>query len=65
MTERIIRKSEFRRRLGDISASSLWRYERDIPNFPKRRQLGPNTVGYFESEVQAYIESLQTVDDAA
>ncbi len=65
MSERIIRKSEFRRRLGGISASSLWRYERNIPNFPKRRKLGPNTVGYFESEVQAYIESLETVDNAA
>jgi prophage regulatory protein len=65
MTERIIRNSEFMRRLVGISASSLWRYERNIPNFPKRRQLGPNTVGYFESEVQVYIESLKVVDNAA
>jgi prophage regulatory protein len=52
---RIIRKPEVVRRTG-YSAVQIWRFERD-GLFPKRVQLGPMAVGWFEDEVLDWIQS--------
>lgn len=52
---RIIRKPEVRR-LTSYSDTQIWRMEGD-GTFPKRVQLGPMAVGWFEDEVLEWIES--------
>lgn len=60
--ERIIRRIEAMKRLG-VSKSTFadWqnpkskRYRHD---FPQKIQLGENSVGYLESEINAYIAKL-------
>ena len=52
---RIIRKPEVVRRTG-YSAVQIWRFERD-GLFPKRVQLGPMAVGWYENEVDAWVAS--------
>ncbi len=39
-----------------LSRSSLWRYERDS-RFPRRLRLGPNAVGWLESEIEEWLKS--------
>jgi prophage regulatory protein len=52
---RIIRKPEVRRRTG-YSYTSIWREEK-AGRFPKRVQLSPMAVGWFEDEVLDWIQS--------
>jgi len=52
---RIIRGSEVTRLTG-LSATTLWRRERD-GTFPRRVKIGSNSVGWVEEEVQAWIEN--------
>lgn len=52
-TTRIIRKGELLSILG-ISDPSLYRWER-AGKFPRRLQLGGNSVGWLASEVDAWI----------
>jgi prophage regulatory protein len=51
----IIRKRGLIQRLG-ISEATLWRWAR-TGRFPKPIQLGPNTVGWIEADVTAWIEA--------
>jgi prophage regulatory protein len=44
-----------------LSSVTIWRRERD-GNFPKRRRLGPNAVGWRSDEIEAWIESLPVAD---
>jgi prophage regulatory protein len=44
------------RAVTGISRTVAWRKERS-GDFPKRRQLGPKSVGWLASEVQAWIQS--------
>lgn len=53
-TERLIRKPELFNRIG-LSDATIWRLEK-AGSFPKRVQLGGNSVGWFESEVDAWFE---------
>lgn len=53
---RIIRKPEVIRRTG-LSDTSIWRRERD-GKFPRRLPLGGGSVGWLESEIETWIESL-------
>lgn len=53
--QRIIRKPEVVRRTG-YSAVQIWRFERD-GLFPRRVQLGPQAVGWYEDEVSEWILS--------
>lgn len=55
MNNRIIRKPEARKLTG-LSDATLWRMEQR-GDFPKRRQIGPNAVGYLASEVLDWIEA--------
>lgn len=54
---RLLRPKEVVARLG-ISRSTLWRLERS-KEFPARRQISKNAVGWLESEVDAYIKGLK------
>ena len=45
------------------SRTQLWRKERE-GTFPRRVRLGGNRVGYVESELDAWIESLIAQRDA-
>lgn len=61
-TERIIRRKEAIAMLG-ISKTTFsdWqnpKSDRYREDFPKKIQLGANSVGYLESELAAFIQSL-------
>lgn len=51
--DRIIRKAELFRMLG-VKDTTVWRWERD-GLFPKRIHLSPGSVGWLESEIQAWL----------
>ncbi len=52
----IIRTKELLQLL-QIGRSTLWRWEKNQPGFPKRRKLGQRAVGYLRSEVAAWLAS--------
>jgi prophage regulatory protein len=52
---KFLRRSEVCEKTG-LSYPTLWRYER-AGNFPARRSLGPNSVGWLEHEINKWIES--------
>jgi prophage regulatory protein len=52
---KIIRKPAVRERTG-YSGTQIWRLEQ-LDKFPARVQLGPNSVGWFEDEVDAWVLS--------
>lgn len=55
MTNRLIRKPELTRMTG-LSPSTLWRLEKS-GEFPARRQIGPNSVAWFEKDIRDWIDS--------
>ncbi|QLB19568.1 helix-turn-helix transcriptional regulator [Mannheimia granulomatis] len=60
--QKILRRLETISRLG-VSKSTFqdWqnpKSKRYRPDFPKKIQLGANSVGYLESEINAFIQSL-------
>ena len=50
---RIVRKTELFSRLG-LSDATIWRMERD-GKFPRRIQLGGKAVGWFDSEINDWM----------
>lgn len=42
--------------LTGLSRSTLWRLER-AGNFPERIQLGANSVGWLEADINAWLDS--------
>lgn len=56
IADRILREPEVVRRTG-ASRASLWRWER-AGLFPKRVRIGPNAVGWVESEVSQWMKGL-------
>jgi prophage regulatory protein len=58
-TWRVLRAAEMCARLG-ISRVTLWRWER-AGLIPRKRKLGPNTIGWLEPEVEAWLASRPTV----
>lgn len=52
--DNIIRRSELARRLS-ISTTTLWRWVR-TGRLPAPICLGPNTVGWREAEIEAWLE---------
>jgi prophage regulatory protein len=56
MSRRILRLPAVLARTGD-SKSTIRRKEL-AGQFPRRVQTGPNSVGWFEDEVDAYLEGL-------
>lgn len=51
---RILRTDEVAERLG-VSRTTLWRWERE-GDFPDRIKLGPNSVGWRESDLEDWLE---------
>lgn len=58
-SSRILRTNELAERLG-ISRVTLWRWERQ-GLVPRKRRLGPNTVGWLESEIEAWFATTAAV----
>ena len=56
----IIRYKEVLELLG-ISRSTLWRWERQQPDFPKRISLSERSVGWLRSSVEEWIATRETV----
>jgi prophage regulatory protein len=54
MSANIIRLPAVLAKTG-LSPSTIWRYEK-AGTFPRRRQLGPNSVGWVVDEVDAWVE---------
>lgn len=54
MDLRVIRWPDLHKKVG-LSRVQIFRLERD-GKFPSRIQLGPNSVGWLESDVDAWIE---------
>lgn len=52
--DRVIRKPEVMGRI-QLSDATIWRMEK-AGRFPQRIQLGGNSVGWFESEVEAWLQ---------
>lgn len=52
---RVLRSPEVVQRVG-LSRTQIWRLER-AGNFPKRIQIGLNSVGWIEHEVDGWIEA--------
>ena len=53
--DRVVREPETERRTG-LSRATRWRMER-AGKFPKRVKLGPNSVGWLESELEAWLSA--------
>jgi prophage regulatory protein len=51
---RIIRKPELLSKLG-LSDATIWRMEK-ANRFPQRIQLGGNSVGWFDNEVEEWLK---------
>jgi len=58
MSARILRKPELFSRVG-MSDVQIWRWEKK-GLFPKRIQLGGNSVGWLESEIDTWLEKKAT-----
>lgn len=58
--DRILRDGEVEAKTG-LSRTTRWRRERD-GTFPKRRQIGPNAVGWLESDIDSWLADLPEVD---
>jgi prophage regulatory protein len=56
---KFIRLRDVEERTG-LSDTTIWRYER-AGNFPARRRLGLNAVGWLDTEVDEWIKSRQVV----
>lgn len=55
MSKKILRLSQVREKVGNVSHVTIWRWEKD-GHFPKRIRLGGNSSGWLESEVDKWIE---------
>lgn len=55
-TDRILTFRDIQKITGR-SRSTIWRWEK-IGYFPKRVQPGPNTVGWFSSEIESWMQRL-------
>ena len=55
-TNRIIRQKEVSEKLG-LSKATIWTYVRTRDDFPKPIRLGTNSVGWLESEIDAFIDA--------
>ena len=59
MEKLFVRKRELSDMLG-ISDTTIWRMEKS-GDFPRRRRISNNAVGYLLSEIQDWIESRERV----
>jgi len=59
---RVLRFSQVSERTG-LSRVAIWRLEKE-KKFPKRVQLTPKTIGWFEEEINEWLESRPRAADA-
>ena len=59
MNNKILRIHEVTKLTG-LSRATIWRKERE-GLFPARKQLGLNSVGWFECDIQQWLENLPSV----
>lgn len=59
----IIRRSAFRKMLGDISETTFWRLSKE-PDFPQKIMLSKRLVGYYADEAAEYLNSRQAGGEA-
>ncbi len=59
--DRFIREPECRRLTG-LSRTTRWRLER-VGQFPRRRNISPNAVGWLASEIQSWIYARAAAGD--
>lgn len=52
------------KQLVGLSRPTVWRLENE-GNFPKRRKLGTNSVGWMESEIHQWLENRPKVVEVA
>ena len=57
---RIIRAAELSETL-DVSRVTLWRWER-AGRIPPKRRIGPNVVGWLQSEIDEWFEAKEASD---
>ena len=57
---KILRLSDLCKILS-ISRSTLYRWGKDCPDFPKKIKLGPRTVGYLQSDIENWVASQKEV----
>ncbi len=57
-------RKQIREITGGKSDSTVWRWER-AGLFPRRRQLGPNSVGWKQDEVLAWVDSREIATEMA
>ena len=55
MDDRFIGEAECHQ-ITSLSRVTRWRLER-VDNFPKRRQISPNRVGWLQSEIEDWLEA--------
>lgn len=55
MTDTMLRQPEVLRRTG-LSRTSIWRRVRE-GDFPAPHQLGPNSIGWPESEIDEWLDN--------
>ena len=41
-----------------VSTSTIWRWRRDDPDFPKPKKLGGHTVRWQRSDIEAYFQDV-------
>lgn len=56
---RVLRVQEVAATLG-ISRYTVWRWER-AGRLPPRRRIGPNTIGWLETEIDEFLKSRPVV----
>lgn len=64
-SSKIIRRKSLSQRL-DVSETTIWRWEKQGV-LPPKRKLGPNVVGWLESEIDAWWSERtgQSADEAS
>jgi prophage regulatory protein len=55
--DRIVRQRELRERIP-VDDSTIWRWEQ-AGKFPRRIRLGPNSIGWRESEIAQWLDDRQ------
>ena len=63
-SRKLIRADEVRRRCGNPSRVTIWRWIRD-GRFPQPVKLGENSIAWFEDEVDDHQANLPRVNYAA
>lgn len=47
--------------LFGVSRPTLWRWRKDVPNFPSPVRIGPRAVRYRRADIEAFIAAAASV----